>query len=75
MSTASCSSLDVMPAHGHHYHNKRELAKVSLGALGVVYGDIGTSPLYAMKECLTGTHGADPTAANVLASCRWCSGR
>jgi KUP system potassium uptake protein len=30
----------------------RELALTSLGALGVVYGDIGTSPLYAMKECL-----------------------
>ena len=38
---------------------------VSLGALGVVYGDIGTSPLYAMKEFLTGEHGAPPTPANV----------
>ncbi|MBK7074465.1 MAG: potassium transporter Kup [Myxococcales bacterium] len=54
-----------MPAHGHHYHGKKELAMVSLGALGVVYGDIGTSPLYAMKECLTGEHGAPPTPANV----------
>ncbi|MBL8624797.1 MAG: potassium transporter Kup [Myxococcales bacterium] len=54
-----------MPAHGHHYHGKKELALVSLGALGVVYGDIGTSPLYAMKECLTGEHGAPPTPANV----------
>ncbi|MBP8805658.1 MAG: potassium transporter Kup [Kofleriaceae bacterium] len=55
-----------MPAHGHHYHGKKELALVSLGALGVVYGDIGTSPLYAMKECLTGTHGAPPTPGNVF---------
>ena len=31
---------------------RRALALTSLGALGVVYGDIGTSPLYAMKECL-----------------------
>jgi KUP system potassium uptake protein len=31
---------------------RRALALASLGALGVVYGDIGTSPLYAMKECL-----------------------
>ena len=31
---------------------RREIALASLGALGVVYGDIGTSPLYAMKECL-----------------------
>ncbi len=29
-----------------------------LAALGVVYGDIGTSPLYAFKESLTGEHGA-----------------
>src|SRR5687767_13258077 len=28
-----------------------QLAKISLSALGIVYGDIGTSPLYAMKEC------------------------
>ena len=32
---------------------RSELAWLSLGALGVVYGDIGTSPLYAMRECLT----------------------
>jgi KUP system potassium uptake protein len=31
---------------------RRALALSSLGALGVVYGDIGTSPLYAIKECL-----------------------
>ncbi len=32
----------------------RALVALSLGALGVVYGDIGTSPLYAIKECFTG---------------------
>jgi KUP system potassium uptake protein len=31
---------------------RSELAALSLGALGVVYGDIGTSPLYAMRACL-----------------------
>ncbi|MEO7106466.1 MAG: KUP/HAK/KT family potassium transporter, partial [Rhodoferax sp.] len=30
--------------------NKESLAALTLGALGVVYGDIGTSPLYTMKE-------------------------
>jgi KUP system potassium uptake protein len=35
-------------------------------ALGVVYGDIGTSPLYAIKECFAGEHGLQPTAENVL---------
>ena len=55
-----------VPTHGAHYGNRKELAMVSLGALGVVYGDIGTSPLYAMKECLTGVHGAEATHDNVL---------
>ena len=38
---------------------------MSLGALGVVYGDIGTSPLYAIREC-TGEHGVAPTPENIL---------
>ncbi len=42
------------------------LAALALGALGVVYGDIGTSPLYAFKECFTGHHGVEPTPDNVL---------
>ncbi|HKQ68013.1 MAG TPA: KUP/HAK/KT family potassium transporter [Polyangiaceae bacterium] len=37
-----------------------------LGALGVVFGDIGTSPLYAVKECIDGKHGVPPTHDNVL---------
>jgi KUP system potassium uptake protein len=41
--------------HGVHHAPKtrKEMAWLSLGALGVVYGDIGTSPLYAMRECLS----------------------
>ncbi len=38
----------------------------SLAALGVVFGDIGTSPLYAMRECFTGSHGVSLTAANIF---------
>jgi len=41
------------------------LAALTLGALGVVYGDIGTSPLYALKEVFHGGHVA-VTAENVL---------
>ncbi len=44
---------------------KAGLAALALGALGVVYGDIGTSPLYAMKEAFTGAHGLPPTPENV----------
>jgi KUP system potassium uptake protein len=42
------------------------LAAMSLTALGVVYGDIGTSPLYAVREGFLEEHGVLPTAANVL---------
>ena len=44
----------------------RYLALMSLGALGIVYGDIGTSPLYAMRECFAGTHPITATGDNVL---------
>jgi KUP system potassium uptake protein len=37
----------------------RNLTALALGALGVVYGDIGTSPLYAFRECVHGTQGPD----------------
>jgi KUP system potassium uptake protein len=37
-----------------------------VAALGVVYGDIGTSPLYALRECFSGPHGVAPSAPNVL---------
>jgi KUP system potassium uptake protein len=39
---------------------------LTLTALGVVYGDIGTSPLYAFRECFFGTHSVSPTHNNVL---------
>ncbi len=44
----------------------RYLAGLMLGALGVVYGDIGTSPLYALRECFNPTHGVTPTPENIL---------
>ena len=37
--------------------SKRTLAGLALGALGVVYGDIGTSPLYALKTVFDPTEG------------------
>ena len=39
--------------HGEHSHTKAGTAALALGALGVVYGDIGTSPLYSFKEAFT----------------------
>ena len=56
---------------GHHRPHAdanpvgRRLAVLTLGALGVVYGDIGTSPLYALKESFSAMYGLAPTPANV----------
>lgn len=45
---------------------KTALSKLSLAALGIVYGDIGTSPLYAMRECFSQPHGTLITHDNVF---------
>jgi KUP system potassium uptake protein len=45
---------------------RRQFFLLSLTALGVVYGDIGTSPLYALRECFHGSHPLPPTPENVL---------
>jgi KUP system potassium uptake protein len=52
-------------AHPDSAHGGPLLA-LSLAALGVVYGDIGTSPLYAIKACFAPEYGLTPTVDNVL---------
>src|ERR1700710_2516966 len=42
------------------------ISTLALGALGIVFGDIGTSPLYALRECFSGLHGIPVTPSNVL---------
>ena len=39
---------------------------LAIGSIGVVYGDIGTSPLYALRECFHGPHAIASTPANIL---------
>jgi KUP system potassium uptake protein len=46
--------------------DRKSTAALALTALGVVYGDIGTSPLYALRECFHGPHSVLPTYENVL---------
>ncbi|MGE5236736.1 MAG: potassium transporter Kup [Acidobacteriota bacterium] len=53
-------------AESNHAVKGARLAALSLTALGVVYGDIGTSPLYALRECFLGEHPEPVTHANVL---------
>ncbi|MFL6291341.1 MAG: potassium transporter Kup [Thermoanaerobaculia bacterium] len=45
---------------------RRRLAVLCLTAMGIVYGDIGTSPLYALRECFFGPHAVPVTRDNVL---------
>ncbi len=46
--------------------SRRALLQLSLGALGIVFGDIGTSPLYAIRECFHGHAGLSLDPANIL---------
>ncbi len=46
--------------------SRKVLAGLALGALGVVFGDIGTSPLYGIKEAFSGPHGIAPTPEHIL---------
>jgi KUP system potassium uptake protein len=56
----------VSSAHTNSPPTGRALAALAFTALGVVYGDIGTSPLYAIKECFSGHHSIAPTRENVI---------
>ena len=56
------ATSNTLSAHEH----KTSLQLLVLGALGVVYGDIGTSPLYAFKELFAGNHPIPLTEANVF---------
>jgi len=58
--------LPEVPSHGHPAPTGKRLAVLTLGALGIVYGDIGTSPLYSLRECFHGMHAVPPNAQNVL---------
>ncbi|HJY63153.1 MAG TPA: potassium transporter Kup [Ignavibacteria bacterium] len=53
-------------SNSHHKKSLKRLLYLSLTAVGVVYGDIGTSPLYAIKECFNPLHGLTVNHDNVL---------
>ncbi|MGL4406948.1 MAG: potassium transporter Kup [Zoogloea sp.] len=58
MSSALAAEQDSLPL--------RQVLPVALAAMGVVFGDIGTSPLYTMKEVFNGPHAVPVTPNNVL---------
>ncbi len=63
------------PAHGPGAKKSTMLA-LSVGAIGVVFGDIGTSPLYAFREALMqASAGGGTRVTRAGRACRWRSGR
>ncbi|WP_243838180.1 KUP/HAK/KT family potassium transporter, partial [Nitratidesulfovibrio liaohensis] len=63
---ATPSTPFVEPGATQPTHGADRLLPLALAALGVVYGDIGTSPLYAIKECFHGLHALPVTPTNIL---------
>ena len=55
-----------MTSQGDATHGRSKLLPLTVTAIGVVYGDIGTSPLYTIRECFFGSHSVPPTYDNVL---------
>ncbi len=56
----------LLPQDGHGAHSRENLLKLSVGAIGVVFGDIGTSPIYAFRETFAGHHHLAPDALHVM---------
>ncbi|HMO69827.1 MAG TPA: KUP/HAK/KT family potassium transporter, partial [Novosphingobium sp.] len=65
-SVAAGSGQVPPPPASHHHQRKEGLLKLSLGAVGVVFGDIGTSPLYAFRETFASHHGVPGIQADPL---------
>ena len=63
--TASAPDPDI-DEHGHGAHGHDGLLKLALGAIGIVFGDIGTSPLYAFRETFAGHHQLTLDPAHIM---------
>ncbi|MGZ8312600.1 MAG: potassium transporter Kup [Allosphingosinicella sp.] len=64
MSDSAESSFQ--PGHGPAAHHQQgSIAKLAVGAVGVVFGDIGTSPIYAFRETFAGHHPLEPDPLHI----------
>jgi len=71
--SAATPSIAVTDGHGDdahaghaHAHGNDGLIKLALGAIGIVFGDIGTSPLYAFRETFAGHHKLSLDHAHIM---------
>ncbi|MBL4951478.1 KUP/HAK/KT family potassium transporter, partial [Neobacillus sp. YIM B02564] len=60
MATATAADARAFPA------TRSRMAALTLAAIGIVYGDIGTSPLYTLKTVFSPEHGLPLSPANLL---------
>ncbi|MCL6682604.1 potassium transporter Kup [Sphingomonas sp. SE158] len=64
--TATGAAVTEPPAESHDgHHPQGSLAKLAIGAIGIVYGDIGTSPIYAFRETFAGHHKLVPDTLHI----------
>jgi KUP system potassium uptake protein len=63
----SQTAEDISHAEPHdgHGHGKASLTTLAIGAIGVVFGDIGTSPIYAFRETFSGHHRINPDPVHI----------
>lgn len=62
------SAAETSAANGHgDTHSTASFRAMMLGSIGVVYGDIGTSPLYALREAVVAASSGDPTRVTPIA--------
>ena len=70
MSITATGGAAAAPAHDHaHGHAQGPLYKLAVGAIGIVFGDIGTSPIYAFRETFAGHHTLIARPAAHLSAC------
>jgi KUP system potassium uptake protein len=62
-STVTQQYPEGTPAGAHHHQGS--IAKLAVGAIGIVFGDIGTSPIYAFRETFAGHHELAPDALHI----------
>ncbi|MEO5810267.1 MAG: potassium transporter Kup [Sphingomicrobium sp.] len=56
----------ISPEAQPHAHVRGSLPKLAVGAIGIVFGDIGTSPIYAFRETFAGHHTLRPDALHIF---------
>ena len=65
MATTDANNSENGEGYGHHGHKKASLLTLCVGTVGVVFGDIGTSPIYAFRETFAGHHPIEPDPMHI----------